>query len=402
MSKTSEETSRITLERLFFSRTDEQGVIRGANSVFAYVSDYEMTTMLGAPHRLVRHDDMPRGVFHLMWDRLRQRLPFGAYVKNLAQDGTHYWVFAVVGPTDGGYLSVRLKPTSDLLGAVQTLYEGLRKEEHGNKTHPAQSAAALLAALQRLGHVDYDAFMSAALRAEYSARADVLGRPRVKSLEDLARLASLTSMIAEQARKVETVFRSTDQIPYNMRLQASRMEGSDGPISVISENHRQMCFAVEGELKRFKINAASGAQSIALAEFLNVSSALMDEMAEQFACEEAPAGVDVMKEQTLLERLGRSYGSRASSSLVRFNGEAMKLGRQCREIRRVVAGLEMTRIMCKIERGRAKGDPEGLDEIVARLVTAEERLTKALSQIETAVQDALEVSETLTDLRVPA
>lgn len=402
MPETTEETTRITLDDLFFSRTDQRGVIQGANSIFASVSDYELTTMIGAPHRLVRHYDMPRGVFHLMWDRLGQGLPVGAYVKNLARDGTHYWVFAVVSPIESGYLSVRLKPTSELLPRVDALYKTLRKEESGKKTDPARSAAKLLAALKDMGHADYDAFMSAALTAECTARSEALGRPRAKRLDHLSRLAELTNTIAAQASKVEKVFRTTDQIPYNMRLQASRMEGSDGPISVISENHRQMSFAVEGELQRFKHNALSGAQSIASAGFLSVASALMDEMAEQFAKEAATDDVDVMQEQMLLERLARSYRMRASAGLARVDADALKLGRQCREMRRVVAGLEMTRIMCKIERGRVQGDPEGLDEIVARLVTAEERLSAALSQIEDAVQDALEVAETLIDRRVPA
>ena len=65
---------------------------------------------------------MPRAVFQVLWDYLEAGRPIAAYVKNLAKNGNHYWVVATVAPTgDGGYLSVRMKPTCGILAVVELL-----------------------------------------------------------------------------------------------------------------------------------------------------------------------------------------------------------------------------------------------------------------------------------------
>lgn len=101
-------------DEFFFSTTDKRGVIRYGNDVFVRVSAYPKETMLGAPHSLIRHPDMPRAVFKEFWNFLNQEKPVGAYVKNLAGNGSYYWVYAFAFPIAGGYLSIRFKPSSEV------------------------------------------------------------------------------------------------------------------------------------------------------------------------------------------------------------------------------------------------------------------------------------------------
>jgi aerotaxis receptor len=68
------------LSELFYSRTDERGVIEAGNSVFQRVAGHEWDDLIGAPHKIIRHSDMPKGVFQLMWDTLKDGQPMGAYV----------------------------------------------------------------------------------------------------------------------------------------------------------------------------------------------------------------------------------------------------------------------------------------------------------------------------------
>ena len=114
---------------LFFSTTNRKGIIQSGNDVFARVSGYTEAELLGQPHNVIRHPDMPRAVFRLLWDYLEAERPIAAYVKNMAKDGRYYWVLATAVPVTGGYLSVRLKPTSDLLPAVEALYAELLAAE---------------------------------------------------------------------------------------------------------------------------------------------------------------------------------------------------------------------------------------------------------------------------------
>ena len=150
---------------MFFSRTDARGVIEAGNSVFCRVSGYEWDQMKGAPHKIVRHPDTPRGLFHLMWARLKAGETIGAYVKNRAQDGRHYWVFAVATPVDGGYASARIKPSSPIFEEVQALYADLVEKEAAGLT-PEQSADLLQALLAEKGYASYDIFQGVALAAE--------------------------------------------------------------------------------------------------------------------------------------------------------------------------------------------------------------------------------------------
>lgn len=167
------------VEELFFSTTDARGIITSCNDVFVRISGWAWGELLGAAHSIIRHPDMPRCVFKLLWDRLEQGLPVVAYVKNMARDGGYYWVTALVLPVKGGYLSVRLKPTSPILGIVKGLYQQLLAVEAGHadrKEGMAASGAALFAALAKLGFPTYDAFMKHVLGEELASREKL--RPR--------------------------------------------------------------------------------------------------------------------------------------------------------------------------------------------------------------------------------
>ena len=195
--------SDFDVSELFFSTTDAKGLIVSGNEVFVRVSGWSHDELLGAPHNIIRHPDMPRVVFQLLWRYLAEARPIAAYVKNMAKDGRYYWVLATVVPISGGYLSVRLKPTSDLFATVESLYAELlaaecEVEAAGGK--PAQAMAASAALLQRrlgdLGFATYDEFMRVALPAEIRSRQAVVGTRRATSLSTLAGSGNSTSSIA--------------------------------------------------------------------------------------------------------------------------------------------------------------------------------------------------------------
>ncbi len=93
----SAETGRevpFTADELIYSRTDSRGVIQAANTVFRRLSGFDWPDLIGAPHRIIRHPDMPKGFFHIFWDQLKKGEPAVGYVKNRCSDGRHYWVLA--------------------------------------------------------------------------------------------------------------------------------------------------------------------------------------------------------------------------------------------------------------------------------------------------------------------
>lgn len=168
----------VAFEDLFFSTTDRRGVIDGSNTVFCRYAQYSMDRLLGAPHNIVRHPDMPGGVFRIMWDLLLAGKPMAGYVANLASDGTTYWVFATITPLGDGFLSVRQRPcVTDTLRTAVALYEQVRPAEleaqrdGATRVQAARSGAeAITEALAGLGFADYSDFIRRAVPAEVAAR----------------------------------------------------------------------------------------------------------------------------------------------------------------------------------------------------------------------------------------
>ncbi|MBK1680918.1 methyl-accepting chemotaxis protein [Rhodocyclus tenuis] len=129
-----------------YSRTDLKGMIVEANAAFAKVSAYTREEMIGQPHNLVRHPDMPVEAFADMWADLKAGRPWRGLVKNRRSDGGFYWVVANASPVreNGnvvGYQSVRSRPTRDEIAAAQDAYKRLKagdkaiRVEHGRIVH---------------------------------------------------------------------------------------------------------------------------------------------------------------------------------------------------------------------------------------------------------------------------
>lgn len=169
--------SDFQLAEMFFSTTDRKGVITAGNSVFVRVSGFEPGELIGAPHNLIRHPEMPRAVFRLLWHTINGGEPIVALVKNMAKDGRYYWVVAFVMPAAGGFLSIRFKPSSPLLATVEQLYARMRAVErsHGDGGEEGRegmdAAEKLLSdALRELGFASYQAFMWHLMHVEMKSR----------------------------------------------------------------------------------------------------------------------------------------------------------------------------------------------------------------------------------------
>jgi PAS domain S-box-containing protein len=125
----------IILEKDSFlvSETDSKGLIRFANDYFCKVAGYSLDEMIGKPHNIVRHPDMPKKAFKSLWDTVQKGDTWTGFVKNAAKDGGYYWVFATVYPfesCDGskGYLSCRRKPSRKEIENIEKLYHQWNKE----------------------------------------------------------------------------------------------------------------------------------------------------------------------------------------------------------------------------------------------------------------------------------
>jgi putative sensory protein len=175
-------TREVSVDQMLFSTTDERGVIGFSNRAFVELSEYSREQLVGAPHSVIRHPEMPGGAFRTMWDTLKAGRPFAAYLRNLAADGAEYDVFATIAPLDeGGYLSVGFRPTVDeLLQTALSAYDRAKALEDsldGADRHEAagRGAGKILELLSEAGVSSYEEMQSTALPAEVARREELAG-----------------------------------------------------------------------------------------------------------------------------------------------------------------------------------------------------------------------------------
>jgi methyl-accepting chemotaxis protein/aerotaxis receptor len=122
---------------ILVSGTDTGGKLKFANQSFIDISGFTEEQLIGSPHNVVRHPDMPKDAFANLWETIKAGLPWQGLVKNRAKNGDHYWVRANVTPTieDGnitGYISIRTKPSEQEKKNAESIYADLRTGQAKN------------------------------------------------------------------------------------------------------------------------------------------------------------------------------------------------------------------------------------------------------------------------------
>jgi PAS domain S-box-containing protein len=123
-------------DEIIVSKTDLKGRITYANRTFCDIAGYSEAELLGQPHSIIRHPDMPRAVFKLLWDTLFDGREIFAYVQNMTKAGDYYWVFAHATPSYdkdrnivGFHSSRRVPKRSAVENVIVPLYAAILKEE---------------------------------------------------------------------------------------------------------------------------------------------------------------------------------------------------------------------------------------------------------------------------------
>ena len=302
--------------------TDPKGVITAGNRVFERVSGYRLEELVGRAHNIIRHPDMPRAVFRLLWDTISAGDPVAAYVKNRTADGAYYWVLASVMPITSGYLSVRLAPGGEHFALAQALYEdlvALERELEGDdvrrrKQSIAASVSRLGERLREAGYPDYLTFMRAALPAEVTRRAGRLpdehrralvsvpresGRRVVEILDacgsmndflaglvaDLERYAQVGRALADQSSYLRAMGDDVRLFALNAQIGASRLGEQGAALDAVARLLTEQSQATSPLVATVAQRAASAVGEIERMTFQLALSTIQTEMIAVFAHE---------------------------------------------------------------------------------------------------------------------
>ncbi|PCI40047.1 MAG: chemotaxis protein [Rhodospirillaceae bacterium] len=159
---------------IIVSKTDLKGRMTYVNDTFLKMAGYTIDECIGEPHSKIRHPDMPRCVFKLLWDTIAKGYEIFAYVINRSNNGDHYWVLAHVtatmaedGTTITGYHSSRRSPSTAAISAIKPIYAKLKAEEdrHSNAKEGMAASTAMLVGILTDAGISYDEFVFSVINA---------------------------------------------------------------------------------------------------------------------------------------------------------------------------------------------------------------------------------------------
>jgi PAS domain S-box-containing protein len=157
------EEIKLNHKKIIVSKTDKKGNILYVNDYFCEVTGYEPNDVIGLPHNIIRHPDMPRAIFYLMWQRIQNGENIIAVVKNLAKSGKYYWVttdFETYRDVDGNidsYIAFRRPASKRAIEGVEDLYSAMLNIE---REHGLKASLVYLEGFLDERHTNYNDFVS--------------------------------------------------------------------------------------------------------------------------------------------------------------------------------------------------------------------------------------------------
>jgi len=340
---------------LLISRTDSRGVIMSANDAFMRVSGFSEKELTGAPHKIVRHPDMPRGLFYLLWEQIQAGNPVGAYVKNRAKDGGSYWVFAMVSPLEDGFISIRIRASKKGVAIAEQLYSPMLAQEKDPKITPQVSAGQMVVNIQDGGYQSYPAFMSERFVAEMSDRERAIGRKAAPQLEHLTSALEDWNGVGQRCNEIFETYKNFEVTPLNMKIQAGHLGDAGSALSEIASNFAGIANGIKKELQSYTSSASDVAETLYACLFQNFAQAIMSEACDLVANSEDSRDAEFQ----IIRNQRREYSSRASDGLCNVLDQLSAFIRGSSTIKRQLSGLSVTRIMCAIEIAQIGGDARG-------------------------------------------
>ncbi len=156
-------------DELIVSKTDLKGRMTYVNDMFLQISGYSEQECLGKPHSMIRHPEMPRCIFGLLWETVMDGREIFAYVVNRCKNGDHYWVNAHVTPSRNGAGTVigyhsnrRVPDRTTLESVIIPLYKDLLAQEQkfSNRKSGLEASSKMVADMLRERNLEYDEFIA--------------------------------------------------------------------------------------------------------------------------------------------------------------------------------------------------------------------------------------------------
>lgn len=400
--------SKFDLHELFFSITKHDSTILFGNETFVRISEYEDNELIGKFHNVIRHQDMPRVVFKKFWEYLKLDKPVVAYVKNKTKEGGYYWVLAAVFSMDDKYISIRIKPNTEIFSAVKDIYSKLSDAEAELDMDGGEEL--LLELLRASGFDNYDHFMNEALLAELLERKRlfILNPPLeneynhlksnfkmgVKSLYDISKTLLLEYekwfTKIESFKSIKTIFedkgyllrelaRDIVFLSLNASVSSYKLESNGETFGVLASDIRTNAKQNEVLIKNVHITTQDFTESINEMIFLVSYLSLQMEMVTFFIKELLENESEYLNENiNILYELVMQYNENLIKLPSIFDKLITKNILNLEELEKQLMYLGYVQIYGIIESSRINDDKLGFGEIFSQLKALIERTSNEI------------------------
>lgn len=391
------EERKFTTDELFFSTTDSRGKILFGNETFIKISAYEKSVIVGAPHNIIRHPDMPKTVFKLFWDHLKDNQPIGAYVKNMSADGRYYWVFALAFPVGDSYISIRIKPTSPILNKVKVLYEKVLHKEDPSKL----STDYLLELLANEGFSSYREFMIKAAAEEIRHRevfmtedpemlarkrqlirtpitelTDITARELSSSFSKISSFQKAGTVLEESLDALNLEFKKLSFVSVNMNILAAKYGSRAASLEVVSREFAKLSTEISTHFNTFIefIHETSSAILECTQCLVNLKTQMI--MVEDFVTESIQkskhsehAFDDMIQNEEHFCQLFDYSIKKLNSEISKLSSSSLSLSARLEEIHTFTVGLEVIKLVGAVESSRESETKRDFDVYLSEMTS---------------------------------
>lgn len=420
--------AKFNIDELFFSKTDSRGIIESGNSVFLRVSEYSEEELLHKPHNIIRHPDMPRAIFKLLWDFLKSGKPIVAYVKNRSKSGRFYWVLAMAFPMQDGYLSIRLKPSSEIFEKVKALYGKMLELEKTSNHSMDLSTQLLNETLTALNYPTYESFMMEALVTEFNSRDTILSGKINKHTEKivnkfLAELVTASKYCTESVRSgfeitnelyknLQQLNKHKEEISFtcqnvsfttvNLTISSAKAGEAGKPLSVVATNLDKLTHDISMSTENLQKTLHIFQQAVKEMNFNFAISRFQIEMMNQLIQE----NIDLTESESIITNInllcllvGRGFENVEKSFLI-SNKATRSLLQACKDLKKTTAGMDVINVVGRIEMVRIQDNSLSLISILEEMEDLTSTFKKSLRALEKECESGIASSlkiEKITD-----
>ncbi|MEP3786240.1 hypothetical protein [Ascidiaceihabitans sp.] len=376
---------------------DGDGQVCTSNYPLGTNKDLPLPDVIRLAYGVTPHPDMPDAIYNRMEHRIKTESGAAGFYLCQTSEGHNFWISVNFFNSKNGRAVCHFAVSSPVVKEFADFYSHIKSAEHsakGPQDQPARPAEQSQADISK-----YRTLAVTIMSEELTKRTKGRDCHHHNDFISLHNILSALVQIDDYAKRIDGMSARSKLIPYQLKLQAARLEGGRGPFGVIASNHQELTQSLLGITDELRGASSSEVDAVMDAMAYLAQSTLAAELIETDQVDNCIGDIDAESTLAELEYLIADCSLQIMTLLARVDRSILKLAAICHRMRRSLSAMETTRMMCKIERSRLSDGAEGLMDIEDQLHQVHADLLKWMTKIEREADNALQKAQDMKDAR---